>query len=78
VLDARERAWEAYRAPIEAERKTMVSMLETIDGAADTAQTLRDLDTPLRRDILAAATEVLLAAKNQPSEHTATVRQWTC
>ena len=76
VLDARERAWEAYRAPIEAERKTMVSMLETIDGAADTAQTLRDLDTPLRRDILAAATEVLLAAKNQHSEHTATVRQW--
>src|SRR6185436_18979661 len=32
VLDARERALEAYRAPIEAERKTMVSMLETIDG----------------------------------------------
>ena len=38
VLDARERAWEAYRAPIEAERKTVVSMLEAIDGAQPAAQ----------------------------------------
>jgi pyruvate/2-oxoglutarate/acetoin dehydrogenase E1 component/TPP-dependent pyruvate/acetoin dehydrogenase alpha subunit len=76
VLDARERAWDAYRAPIETERKTMVSMLEAIDGAAGPAQALRALDTPLRRDILAAATEALLAAKDRPSEQTAALRQW--
>jgi 2-oxoisovalerate dehydrogenase E1 component len=76
VLDARERAWEAYRAPIEAERKTMVSLLEAIDGAANSTQALQTLETPLRRDILAAATEVLLATKDNPSEHTAVVRRW--
>jgi pyruvate/2-oxoglutarate/acetoin dehydrogenase E1 component/TPP-dependent pyruvate/acetoin dehydrogenase alpha subunit len=76
VLDARERAWEAYRDPIEDERRTMISILEAVDSAANIAQNLKALDTPLRRDILAAATEALLAAKDKPSEQTATLRQW--
>src|SRR5215471_7541879 len=76
VLDARERAWEAYRRPIEAERKTVVSMLRAIDGAAGAADALHALDTPLRRDIFAAATEVLLATRDKPSEQTATLRGW--
>jgi pyruvate/2-oxoglutarate/acetoin dehydrogenase E1 component/TPP-dependent pyruvate/acetoin dehydrogenase alpha subunit len=75
VLEARARAWDAYRAPIEAERKTVVSLIETV-GGANAAQPLREMDIPLRRDLLAAATETLLAAKDQPLERTAALRQW--
>ena len=76
VVDARERAWEAYRAPIEDERKTMISMLQEVAGAADAARRLQAVEAPLRRDILAAATEALLAARDKPSDHTAALRQW--
>jgi 2-oxoisovalerate dehydrogenase E1 component len=76
VLEARERAWEAYRAPIDAERRTVVSMLETIDGAAKGAESLRSMDAPLRRDIMATVTEALLAAKDKPPEQTAELRTW--
>jgi len=76
VLDARERAWDSYRTPIEAERKTVVSMLEATEGAADTAQALKTLDVPLRRDILAAVTEALLATRDKPSEQSAALRRW--
>jgi 2-oxoisovalerate dehydrogenase E1 component len=76
VLEARERAWEAYRAPIEAERKTVVALLEAVDGAEKSAQGLRDMDVPLRRDIMAALTEALLATRDKPVEKTAALRQW--
>ena len=75
VLEAREKAWEAYRAPIEAERKTVVTMLESLEDA-NAAQSLRVMDAPLRRDIMATVTEALLAARDKPLEHTATLRQW--
>src|SRR4029434_4934577 len=45
VLDARQRAWEAYRDPIEDERRTMISILEAVDSAANIAQNLKALDT---------------------------------
>ena len=75
VLEAREKAWEAYRAPIEAERKTVVAMLDALEDA-NAAQSLRIMDAPLRRDIMATATEALLAARDKPLEHTAALRQW--
>ena len=76
VLEARARAWEAYRSPIEDERRTVLSMLEKINGATSAGHSLREIDIPLRRDIFAAVTEGLLAAKAQPLEHTAALRQW--
>jgi pyruvate/2-oxoglutarate/acetoin dehydrogenase E1 component/TPP-dependent pyruvate/acetoin dehydrogenase alpha subunit len=76
VFEARNRAWEAYRAPIEAERKTAVSLMEAIDPALPCVQSLRHMDSPLRRDILAAVTEMLLAARDRPAEQTASLREW--
>jgi pyruvate/2-oxoglutarate/acetoin dehydrogenase E1 component/TPP-dependent pyruvate/acetoin dehydrogenase alpha subunit len=83
VMAAKQRAWEAYRAPIEAERKTVVSMIEAIgrDGAADSAtlafaEALTVKESPLRRDLLAVAAEVLLANRGNASESVDALRQW--
>jgi pyruvate/2-oxoglutarate/acetoin dehydrogenase E1 component/TPP-dependent pyruvate/acetoin dehydrogenase alpha subunit len=83
VQAAKERAWEAYRSPIEAERKTVVSMIEAIggDAGADSrtlplAQELSRKDLPLRRDLMAKATEVLLANRGRSSAKLNALRQW--
>jgi pyruvate/2-oxoglutarate/acetoin dehydrogenase E1 component/TPP-dependent pyruvate/acetoin dehydrogenase alpha subunit len=75
VLEARDRAWDAYRAPIEAERKTVVGLVEDL-GNAELAQSLSRMEIPLRRNIMAAATEALLGAKNVPLERTEALRTW--
>ena len=76
VLEARARAWETLRSPIEAERKTVLSMFEAMEGVSSIKQSLSELDIPLRRDIMAAATEALIATKDHPVENTAELRRW--
>ena len=51
-------------------------MFEAMEGVSSIAQSLRELDIPLRRDIMAAATEALFATKDHPVEHTAALRRW--
>jgi pyruvate/2-oxoglutarate/acetoin dehydrogenase E1 component/TPP-dependent pyruvate/acetoin dehydrogenase alpha subunit len=75
VLEARDRAWEAFRAPIEAERKAVVGLLEDI-GNSKLSQSLATLEIPLRRNIMATAAEALLAARDAPPEQTAALRRW--
>jgi pyruvate/2-oxoglutarate/acetoin dehydrogenase E1 component/TPP-dependent pyruvate/acetoin dehydrogenase alpha subunit len=69
VLDEKQAAWSAFRAPIEAELETVAGLIEALaPQASDTdtvetvAATLRRRQTPLRRDLLAAAEEALVAA----------------
>jgi hypothetical protein len=83
VLDARDRAWDAFRSPIEHERETVVSLLEGIGtlspGATEIhelSRSLREMKVPLRRDIMAAATEALLAGRNEPPQNTALLIEW--
>ena len=83
VFEARDRAWCAFRAPIEEERRTLVAMIEAVEKQSGTgreiprvADSLKNMDIPLRRDIMAAATEVLFAAKQLPAAQTAPLRQW--
>jgi pyruvate/2-oxoglutarate/acetoin dehydrogenase E1 component/TPP-dependent pyruvate/acetoin dehydrogenase alpha subunit len=83
VLEARERAWQALRSPIEAERSEVVRMTEAlasqsrqrgrIQGLSDS---LKSMDAPMRRDLMATVTGVLLAAKDDPESNTAELRQW--
>jgi 2-oxoisovalerate dehydrogenase E1 component len=83
VLEARDRAWNEYRAPIEDERRTVLSLTAAV--AAKTSDAARILgvaaaleakQAPLRRHIMAAVTEVLLAARNDQPEATRALRQW--
>ena len=76
MLEARDRAWDALRKPIEQERKAALSMMESIDKTHLAARTLAEMEAPLRRDIMAAVTEVLLSAGNEPPERTAPLRRW--
>lgn len=62
VLDARDRAWESFRSPIENERRELVTILENTAAKApdlphldEIAETLRQMRNPNRRDLLASA-----------------------
>ena len=83
VLEARERAWQALRSPIEAERSEVVQMTEKLamlsrqQGKIQAlTASLKALDAPMRRDLMAAVTEALLLAKEDPESATAELRQW--
>ena len=83
AVEARDKAWQAYRAPIEEERGRAVSLIRTIengaaakDRIAHLRQSLEEDDMPLRRDIMAAVAEVLLAARDEPPTRTAALRKW--
>jgi len=83
VLEARERAWNAYRAPIEAERKVVLGLAENVlkqsaqrDELSHLVNTLREMDMPLRRNLLATASEILLATRSDPPDQTEPLRSW--
>ena len=83
AVEARDKAWRAYRAPIEEERRRAVTLIRTIengaaakDRIAHLRQSLEEDDMPLRRDIMAAVAEVLLAARDEPPTRTAALRKW--
>ena len=83
VVRAREEAWRACREPIEEERRTVSSLMraledETLEGEAiaELRQRLERNPAPFRRDIMAAAAEALVAARDAPAERTAALRRW--
>ena len=83
VLDARSRAWDAYRLPIEAERTRVLALVAGVseqsseaDGVRRVASALQSTPTPLRRHIMAAVTDVLIATRNDPPDTTGALRQW--
>ena len=83
AVEARDKAWRAYRTPIEVERRRAVSLIGTIENGATAKdriahlrQSLKEDDMPLRRDIMAAVAEVLLAARDEPPDRTAALRKW--
>jgi 2-oxoisovalerate dehydrogenase E1 component len=83
ILETRDKAWHNYRSPIEKERKTVVSLMQALapqcaaGGVIETiTESVKTAPLPLRRDLLAATTQVLLAAKDEPLSKTDPLRQW--
>jgi pyruvate/2-oxoglutarate/acetoin dehydrogenase E1 component/TPP-dependent pyruvate/acetoin dehydrogenase alpha subunit len=83
VLEMRDKAWSAYRSPIEEERKTLLVLTDAIAEEASApaevhaiTESLREAQFPFRRDLMAAATGVLLAAKDEPATRTQDLRRW--
>lgn len=79
----KQEAWEAFRAPYEADRQACVELLRGLeetatDGAriGETRQRLETLPTPLRRDLYAAVHEALLAAVGEDSEAARALLAW--
>jgi pyruvate/2-oxoglutarate/acetoin dehydrogenase E1 component/TPP-dependent pyruvate/acetoin dehydrogenase alpha subunit len=79
VLSARDRAWHDVRAPIEQERRVVLSLAEPLalaEPALGVLESLRHRQDPLRRDVMAAVGELLLLATNEPEDRLAPLRQW--
>ncbi|NOT25544.1 MAG: transketolase [Acidobacteria bacterium] len=83
VLQARDRAWHDYRAPIEDERQQLLSLLGVVaerspkaDEVRRISESLRGLQAPLRRDLMAASADVLLATRHDPDESTRALGAW--
>ena len=81
---ARDLAWERYRQPIDDERRTLISLVDAVAERSPRAAQIRavtsalqEIRSPLRRDLMAAATEVLLATKDEPDAPAAALRRWT-
>jgi len=69
VREERLAAWEAYRAPIEAELETAVARIRELASEASNREEIESVaaalarrPTPMRRDLLAAVEEALVAA----------------
>jgi pyruvate/2-oxoglutarate/acetoin dehydrogenase E1 component/TPP-dependent pyruvate/acetoin dehydrogenase alpha subunit len=83
AIDARDTAWNAFRSPIEQERKIVLSMTEALARESQQpeeiqriSEPLEKMDMPLRRHIMAAVTEILVAARAEPQDFTAALRRW--
>jgi len=72
VLETRDKAWHNYRSPIEEERKTVLGLIEAVNGDSS----LKEIETPLRRDLMAAATRVLLTTKDVNRPGMDALREW--
>ena len=63
VREAQRRAWDAYRAPIDAEAKEAIALLDRI-GAADQKNELQRMQAPYRRDLVRAVAGAAIETRN--------------
>ncbi len=83
VLDARDRAWKSYRDPIERERIVLVKLLREAIRSSEHAvqlsticQSLQEIEHPIRRDLMASASEALLALRGSGSTSEKKFLEW--
>jgi 2-oxoisovalerate dehydrogenase E1 component len=83
VLDARDRAWESFRNPIDNERSELLELLQEAmeDSPAPTRlgairQSLEQANHPNRRDLMAAAGEALIALYGKESASRRKLSAW--
>lgn len=82
VRSAREKAWSAYRTPIDEEREVFISLAEAVAADSDQKDAIdsivseiRRLPSVYRRDLMRAAMSVLTAA-NDRSSATSALAAW--
>ena len=63
VRDAQRRAWDAYRAPIDAEAKEAIALLDRI-GAAEQKSELQRAQAPYRRDLVRAVASAAIETRD--------------
>src|SRR5207253_8728891 len=68
VRDAQRRSWDTYRAPIDADVKTVITFLERL-GSDDLRTELQRNQAPFRRDAMRALTQAIVQAReNVPQD----------
>jgi pyruvate/2-oxoglutarate/acetoin dehydrogenase E1 component/TPP-dependent pyruvate/acetoin dehydrogenase alpha subunit len=73
VRDAQRRAWDAYRAPIDAELKDALAILDKL-GATEAKQELQRAQSPYRRDIVRSVAGAIIS-KGKSDEAAAWLRE---
>jgi pyruvate/2-oxoglutarate/acetoin dehydrogenase E1 component/TPP-dependent pyruvate/acetoin dehydrogenase alpha subunit len=75
---AQKAAWADFLAPIAAERKEVVALVEAlgVEGSDALAQELRSAMDPGRKDIMSIARRALIAARNADSASVEALRAW--
>lgn len=83
VEEARQRAWEAYQAPILLERQQAIALIEEVaqvsQAAAELKQvtvTLQSNPQPLRRDVHAAVHRALVLTRHERTPQRVTLARW--
>jgi 2-oxoisovalerate dehydrogenase E1 component len=83
VREAQRRAWEEFQAPIRAEGREMLALLDELAGVSPQGEALRAVargverqGTLLRRHLLVAAHEALLVARSEESPAAAKLAAW--
>jgi pyruvate/2-oxoglutarate/acetoin dehydrogenase E1 component/TPP-dependent pyruvate/acetoin dehydrogenase alpha subunit len=83
VEDARKSAWEAYLAPIEAERRQVIPLIDQLGAGLAAREALVDLQAkllaipaPLRRDLSSAAHQALLLTRSENSPARQALIDW--
>ncbi|MEM7483332.1 MAG: thiamine pyrophosphate-dependent enzyme [Acidobacteriota bacterium] len=83
VKEAQQAAWQAYRQAIDDERKVVVGLFEDLAGTTAAADRIRETaarltrkSAPFRRDLLAAAHDVLLAVRDEESPARRALIDW--
>ncbi len=83
VREEQRAAWRAFRAPLERELETAVGLIRGLAGEASSgaeieavAASLEQRQTPIRRDLMAAAEEALVAAAGDPVPARARLLGW--
>lgn len=83
VRESQRRAWQAYREPIEDERREVLALLDAVaqevvnvDDVHGVRQRLERVQVAQRRDLLSAAGEVLVAAHGQGSSAADRLSRW--
>ncbi len=86
VREAQRRAWDEFRAPLEAERDRLVALAERVEGGLAggesdaevraVRQRLAKQLNPLRRDLAAAAAEILIHTRGRDSGERRELIDW--
>ncbi|HUO85734.1 MAG TPA: thiamine pyrophosphate-dependent enzyme, partial [Thermoanaerobaculia bacterium] len=83
VRVAQRRAWDQYREPIEAERKTLVALAGELAGVSSraepvdaTRESLERQQTPFRRDLMRAAASLLVQTRSEESDVRRRLLEW--
>jgi len=83
VREGKRKAWESFLNPIKAEKKTVVSLIDTIISESENGQfikgikqTLVDEKDPLKSDVLIAARKTLRFVAQEQSEAISALKDW--
>jgi len=80
VADLREKAWEAFAVPIRRERDELVGLVgvaaSTAPALTPIGDSLRRLSTPLRRDLMRAVMDALIALREHPKAARDEILAW--